>query len=382
MEKNKQDIVIIELNNYVKPVITEVSNKEWVLNGKNNEFFDYIIERYNGSPTNSAIINSFTEMIYGKGLRVSNSENEDILKLFPKKELRMIVSDFKLFGSASLQVVYSKGRGALRKVTGVFHIPRQSIVPEKMDEDGEIMNYFYSKDWNKLRVKGNEPEPFPTFGTTKDAPIEIMVIEPYKAGKHYFADPDYVSALQYAKLEEEISNFAVSHIQNGLSAGYILNFNNGVPEVEVRDRIKREIREQLQGSSSAGNLIIAFNDNPDNAATIVPIPSNATHEQWQFWVTEGRTQIMVGHRVISPMLFGIKDSSGLGNNADELQTASRLLFATVINPMQELLLDRFEEITDINKTGVELFFEPLLTFVNEDGTEQESTETVQLKENK
>mgnify|MGYP003629857992 FL=1 len=381
-QTKEQDIVVLELNNYVKPVISEVSSKEWVLNGKNNSFFEYIIERYNGSPTNSAIINSFTEMIYGKGLKVKDGEDEEILKLFPKKELRKIISDFKLFGSASVQVVYSKGSGALRKVTGVYHIPRQTVVPEKMDEDGDINTYYYSRDWSKLRGKGNEPEPFPAFGTSKNAPIEIMIIEPYKAGKHYFADPDYLPSLQYAKLEEEISNFAVSHIQNGLSAGYILNFNNGVPDKGKRDIIKREIREQLQGSSSAGNVIIAFNDNPDNAATIEPIPSNATHKQWEFWVSEARTQIMVGHRVISPMLFGIKDSSGLGNNANELETASKLLYGTVINPVQELLTDTFEMIIKVNNVDADLYFEPLMTFINEDGSKQEADETLQLKTDK
>ena len=30
---------------------------------------------------------------------------------------------------------------------------------------------------------------------------------------------------------------------------------------------------------------------------------------------------MVSHRIVSPMLIGIKDQTGLGNNADELKTA-------------------------------------------------------------
>jgi hypothetical protein len=36
-------------------------------------------------------------------------------------------------------------------------------------------------------------------------------------------------------------------------------------------------------------------------------------------------KIMVAHRIISPMLLGIKDNTGLGNNAEELKTASILV---------------------------------------------------------
>ena len=43
-------------------------------------------------------------------------------------------------------------------------------------------------------------------------------------------------------------------------------------------------------------------------------------------------KIMVSHRVISPLLLGIKDNTGFGNNADELQTATILMQNTVIKP--------------------------------------------------
>jgi hypothetical protein len=39
------------------------------------------------------------------------------------------------------------------------------------------------------------------------------------------------------------------------------------------------------------------------------------------------------------MLLGIKDNSGFGNNADELQTATVLMDNTVIRPFQNLLIN-------------------------------------------
>ena len=76
----KENIVLLTLGNYVRPKIVENKSRNWVLNGKNNSFYQYIIDRYNGSPTNAAIINSYVDLIYGKGLRAKNANTPQGLK--------------------------------------------------------------------------------------------------------------------------------------------------------------------------------------------------------------------------------------------------------------------------------------------------------------
>jgi hypothetical protein len=68
---------------------------------------------------------------------------------------------------------------------------------------------------------------------------------------------------------------------------------------------------------------------------------------------------MVSHRIVSPMLLGIKDNSGLGNNADELKTASTLMDNIVIRPKQELILDGLETILHYNDIRLNLYFKTL-----------------------
>jgi hypothetical protein len=57
---------VINLSNYIRPEIKEVAGKKWVLNGEKNSFYQTIIDAYNGSPTNSAVIDSYSQFIYGK----------------------------------------------------------------------------------------------------------------------------------------------------------------------------------------------------------------------------------------------------------------------------------------------------------------------------
>ena len=131
---------------------------------------------------------------------------------------------------------------------------------------------------------------------------------------------DYQGGLQYAELEEEISNYHLNNIMNGLSPSMLINFNNGIPNQEERQLIENRIAQKFSGSSNAGKFILAFNDNKEAQADITPVQLSDAHNQYQFLSDESSKKIMVAHRIVSPMLLGIKDNTGLGNNAEEIKT--------------------------------------------------------------
>ena len=139
----------------------------------------------------------------------------------------------------------------------------------------------------------------------------------------------------------------------------LINFNNGVPTEEQRELIERSIQEKFSGSSNAGRFILAFNDSKELAASIEPVILSDAHEQYRFLSDESMRKVMVSHRIVSPMLVGIKDTTGLGNNAEELQTASILMDNTVIRPMQVTILDELEKILDFNGIDLDIYFKTL-----------------------
>ena len=353
------DLRVVNLSTYTSPEIVEKSNKEWVSYGTDNNYFSYLIDRYNGSPTNNAIINGISEMIYGKGLDALDSNKKPeayarMIALFHKDCVRKLCYDLKLMGQCSMQVIYSKDRKTIARVE---HIPVENLRAEKCNDKGEIEAYYYSDNWQKVKnVK--DCTRIPTFGYSNE-PIEIVYVKPYRAGYKYYSSPDYQGGLQYAELEEEISNYHLNNILNGLAPSMLINFNNGTPNAEERQMLENRIYQKFSGSSNAGKFILAFNDNPESAATIEPIQLSDAHNQYQFLSDESGKKIMVAHRVVSPMLLGIKDSSGLGNNADELKTASILMDNTVIRPFQTLLIDAFDSILAYNNISLKLYFKTL-----------------------
>mgnify|MGYP003690582443 CR=1 FL=1 len=373
--KNSSDVRVVNLSTYTSPKVSEVRGKDYVSYGADNNYYQYLIDRYNGSPTNNAIVNGISEMIFGKGLDATDSNRKpdqyaQMKTLFTKDCTRKLVYDLKLMGGCAMQVIYSKDRS---RIVQVEHFPVETLRAEKCNEDGDIEAYFYFKDWTKIKPS-DEPQKIPAFGFSKEA-IEILFVKPYRAGFYYYSPVDYQGGLQYAELEEEISNYHLNNIMNGLAPSMLINFNNGVPNEEERQLIENKIHQKFAGSSNSGKFILSFNDNSETSASIEPVQLSDAHQQYQFLSDESSKKIMVSHRVVSPMLLGIKDSSGLGNNAEEIETASLLMDNTVIRPFQTLLIDSFDKVLAYNKISLNLYFKTLqpLEFTNLDNVVDKET---------
>jgi hypothetical protein len=357
--KTHNDLRVVNFSTYTSPKIVEQKNRDWVNYGEDNDYYQYLIDRYNGSATNNAIINGISEMIYGKGLDATDSnrkpdEYAQMKSLFSKDCVRKLTYDLKLMGGCAMQVIYSKDHS---KILQVEHFPVETLRAEKCNDDGDIEGYYYMPDWTKVKPS-DKPLRIPAFGFSKEG-IEILFVKPYRAGFKYYSPVDYQGGLQYAELEEEISNYHLNNIMNGLAPSMLINFNNGVPNEEERSLIEQRIYQKFSGSSNAGKFILAFNDSAESAASLEPVQLSDAHNQYQFLSDESMRKIMVSHRVVSPMLLGIKDNSGLGNNADELKTASTLMDNTVIRPFQTLLLDAFEQVLAYNNITLKLYFKTL-----------------------
>ena len=349
----------VNLSTYTSPEVKEVNGADWIEYGADNNYFQFLIDRYNGSPTNNAAINGISQAIYGKGLNATDSnkkpnEYAQMVSLFRKDVVRRVCYDLKLMGQCAIQVIYSKDRS---KIVQLEHMPIETLRAEKCDADGNVPAYYYCNDWVNIK-KSDKPLRIPAFGMSKES-IEIYYIKPYKSGFYYYSPVDYQGGLQYAELEEEVSNYHLNNIMNGLSPSMLINFNNGTPNQQERQLIETKIAQKFSGTSNAGKFILAFNDNKESQAEITPVQLSDAHNQYQFLSEESTKKIMVAHRIVSPMLLGIKDSSGLGNNAEEIKTASLLMDNTVIRPFQELLIDCFDNILAYNGISLNLYFTTL-----------------------
>ena len=358
MESN---IRLINLASYTTPQISENPRLSWVEYGDDNNFFEYLIDRYNGSPTNNAVITGIVDMIYGKGVDAANGADNpagymELKRLIQPEQLKRVVNDFYMLGNAAFQVIYTADKS---KIAEVYHMPVETLRAEKCNDEGEIEAYYYAYDWSKVRNK-SQAERIPAFGYgAAGDKVEILYIRPYRSGSYYYSPVDYQGGLPYAELEEEIANYHINNIKNGLAPSMIINFNNGIPPQEEQDNIDFAIKQKWSGTNNAGKYILAFNDDSQKAATIEPVTLSEAHLQYEFLSKESTSKILVAHRITSPMLFGIKDNTGLGNNADEIKNAYNLLDNVVIRPKQEEIAKGIDQLLAYNKVNLDLYFKTL-----------------------
>lgn len=356
----KNSIKVVNLSGYQSPEVIEDDRKDWVLyttGDDGQDYFESLIEKYLGSPTNACCINGITEMIYGRGLDALDSKEKPEMyakmKLLLKPScMRKLVNDYKLLGQGAVQVIYNKAKTV---ITQVSHFPMETLRAEKA-KNGKCQAYYYHPKWSELKPS-DKPKRIPTFGNgSKGEVIELYVFKPYKSGFYYYAPVDYNGCLQYAELEEEVANYHINNIQNGLQPSLLVNFNNGIPNEETQELIERKIYDKFSGSSNAGKFILTFNESQEDQATINPIHLPDAHAQYQFLADESREKIMLGHRIVSPILLGIKDNTGFGNNAEELRTASIIMDNMVIRPFQQQIIDGLNDILAFNKIYLNLYF--------------------------
>ena len=365
------NIHVLELSTYTTPIIQESKRDAWVEFGEDNNYFQFIIDRYVNSTTNSAVINNVSRLIYGRGLSALDAnkkpnEYAQMMALFNADCIRKIVLDRKMFGQFAMQVHYDK---AHKKILKAYHIPVNLLRAEKCNKDGEIECYYYSDNWED--VKKYAPKRIPAYGYSNEQ-VEILYSKPYAVGMKYYALPDYQGGLPYAKLEEEIADYLINEVQNGFSGTKVVNFNNGVPTEEQQQIIKSKVLSQLTGSRGQ-KVIVAFNNNQESKTTVDDLPLNDAPEHYTYLSEECVKKIMLAHNVTSPLLFGLGSANGFSSNADELKNASILFDNMVIKPIQDQIIEAFDKILGYNGITLKLFFKTLqpLEFVDLENAQTE-----------
>ena len=369
------NISIVNLSAYTSPVIQENKKNDFIEYGSDNNYFQYLIDRYLYSATNNAIITGVTNMIYGKGIDALDSnkkpnEYAQMRSLIKGDMLKKVALERKMLGMAAMQVVMEG-----KKVKSLDHFPMHTLRAEKCNDKGEIEAWYYYPDWTKKKPS-EAAKRIPSFGFGNGNEVEIYIIKPYVSGFHYYTPIDYSGALPYAVLEEEVGDYLINDVQNGFSGTKVINFNNGVPSEEIRDQIKRDVLGKLTGSRGE-KVIVAFNSNAESKTTVEDIPLNDAPAHYEYLSKECFEKLIVGHRVTSPMLLGIRDSGGgLGNNADEIKTATLLFDNIVIKPYQLEIIDALDDVLAVNDISLKLYFKTIqpLEFVDASGMNAEVTE--------
>lgn len=344
-EEVPNGLMVIKLENQKIPEFKQVKGKDWIYWGEENNYPDYLIGLFMRSSTHNAIVTGKVNYILGngwtankKGLSVNEQAKlNDFLRKINEYETlnelsEKVFLDFELFNAVALEVIWDKGK---RNFT-LNHLPINKL---RTNEDES--KYYYSKDWTE-RTQSEEKTGLKEFNPfdfdKKENGVFIYQITAPRTGKdpNVYSIPEYIGSTQAIETDAECSNYNLSEIKTGFSAGTILNFFNGIPTDEAKKKIEKQISAKFSGTDRAGSFILNFSDGKDRGSEVVSLNGNDLDKRYVELKKDVRQEIFTGHKVSSPMLFGVKTEGQLGGRT-EIGEAFELFQNTYISRRQRIL---------------------------------------------
>ena len=356
-----ENIISVNLSTTTAPVVSESRSKYWVDYGTEdwaNLYPQFLIDLYYNSSTQAAIINATAEMIAAENIVIEDEEERDLEAVVKLKKffssansnetlnevIKKIAFDFKLQGAFALNIVWSQDR---TQIAEIHHIGVDKIRAEKPNELGKVEAYYVSADWSDTRM--NKPYRVPAFNTNdRTSPNQILYTGIYSPNMNAYYTPDYVAGNNWALVDQRVAEFHLSNISNGFSGSFMISFANGVPTLEERQQIENSLAAKFTGADNAGKFILTFSDDKTRTPDITAISPSDLDKQYVALQTLLVQNILTAHRVTSPILMGIKSDTGLGNNADELNSAANFYLNTVVMPFQSHIIKTLRKIFTVN----------------------------------
>lgn len=345
---------------YSKTAAVETETAQgYVKYGSLNLFPQYLLDLYSNCAMHGALCNNIALMIAGKGLKSDIAAvNNEIIRLELNKNTPAIALDVKIHGAFYLEIIYSLDRSRIAKVN---YLPAETIRKCVSNEDDEVLGVWYSRDWSDIRKKKNKPQYIPIYNpehATEQA-SQVYIVGQLTAGSTYYARPDYYPAIDWIEITRKVTEYHLNNLSNGLFPSFHIAFKGGVPEPQRQLQLIEDIEANVSGVQNSGKFFATFSESAEAAPVITPFPITDADKQYSYISEEARLQILLAHRLTSPLIVGIREQGGgLGSNTDELASALYVFTKQVVEPAQRLITDAIEDILSYNSVAGGVYIEP------------------------
>ena len=332
--------------NIISPVEKFVPAKDLMEWGTRNSYPDYLLDLYNNVPTLRAIINGNIDFIAGDDVSIlpltqhlpngiMNNRGDHI-----REQIKDISKDYEIYGGFALQII----RNLIGEVAEVYYIDMRFL---RTNKEGNV--FYYCEDWSKSVRK--DVVVYPAFipnlnwdalddeARNRNASSILYVKNIHT---QVYPAPLYAASIKACEIERLIDDFHLSDINNHFVSSAIINFNNGIPDDDVKEQIEREFTEKFCGASNGGRTAFSWNPNKESATDIVEFEVKDFGERYKTLSDHSRQQIFTAFRA-NPNLFGIP-TEGNGFANEQYAESFKLYNRTQIKPVQRMIADAYDKI--------------------------------------
>lgn len=318
-DNSTPEFIVLKFADSRIPVFKESRNKNYIKYGEDNQYPEYLTHLFNKSAKHNAIIAGKAFYIFGEGYENGDIEVNrlgDTLNDIAKK----CILDIEIYGGFRLEIIWN----AARRVSEIYHVDYTTI---RVGKNG---GFYYKECWDRLN---REEEIFiPAFNPNYPVGSQIFDYNEYRPMTRFYPLPSYIGCNNFIETDIEISKYYLSAIRNGMMPSKMIQFFKGEPSEDKKREIEHRFGKKFTGAENAGKFLLVFND--VNASKSVEINDLSATELDKQFVELNKTcqqEIFSGHRVTSPMLFGIKTEGQLGGNT-ELKTSYETFINTYAKP--------------------------------------------------
>jgi len=320
------------------PYVKAYGSESYVRFGNDNLFPQLINQMKFQSSLNGSIIEYKTNAVIGGGYElegeyITAKDKVDgytfIKKNKFKKMSRQITKDLIMHGRVCILVCKTE-KGVTVKRVG----------PEKVRNNETRSIYTISSDWSRsIDMKQYVPYSANVMGES----LFVYEIDA-DAGQDIYPLPQYVSCLNDAFLDGEMSYLQKSNIINSVFPSFMIkvakNFSSELELKQFKDTIER-----AKGAPSAGRILTFVGSDASQLPTIESIPGNQNDKIFDSTLQRVDANICRAHQ-IDVLLLGIRTSGSLGSG-NELKESYTIFEKNVVMPLREMTEECLNDILDI-----------------------------------
>lgn len=321
-------------------------NVQYVSFGEDNDYPRFLEGLLNNAEHN-AIINSKVDYIAGEGFNMdalSESQKQWFIDNDMESFIQKIARDYEIYGGFCFYVVKT------RDGEGIAKLEYEDFAKVRINSDeNAFLVVENSEDWSKYRCDTIEVQPY-----TEDTE-ESKTLYYFKGNlsKEIYPLPKYYGAIKSIQTGIEIDNFHLNHVKNGFFIPTIFQFNGPIPNEEEQELLERDLENKFSGTDKAGKFFMLFNEGDETGVEIQTMEPAELDKKFEVLAEQIQQKVLSGHRVTSPMLFGIRQEGQLGGRT-ELIEAYELFKRTYVKPTQNTLESVLTEILSKNFDEIDI----------------------------
>lgn len=349
MQEVKPNIFQIKLAIDVRPVYSVDNHHKFIKRGKNNDYFDKLLNWRSNEPMHGAIVSGKARYIAGLKIDATNESTttEAFLKRAnPKESWHTLIE--KLTDDEC-----TCGGYFLHTVTNILGTPIEhyhlSFAKCAISDCGEYVLYSETGKWNQGY--------YVTIPIWKGAGVGEFV-DVYKryspSATHVesiYPRPEYESCTLDIDTAVRIKTYYNALVRNNFNPGTIVTIRNGEQDKATKKAIKDKLKGDHAGEDEAGNLVVLFTSKDSQPTEVVNLGTNDLDKQYQEVGKVGQQNILISHGV-NPILFKIKTEGQLGGRT-ELIEAHELFINEYVKVKQivykNLLNEKYKSLTGFDE---------------------------------